>query len=292
MLQPFSIAILTCWYGNYPWYFPYFIHSCLYNPTIDFVIITDNKQLIVDKPENVKIIYKTLENIKHEASKKLGFAVNIDYPYKLCDFKPAYGFIFSEILTSYDFWGHGDIDIMYGDIRGFMTDEILNSYDVVNTRHEFIAGSCCLFKNNKQMNTFFMKSKDYKYVFTNAENFAFDECNFLIPELQMGGSILDFTNHIQSMTYLVKKAMLQGKIKAYFDFIIIEGMSNKIKWQRGKIIYKNQFEGMYYNLITYKQKCKNKNVLDPMPDTFYFRKEGVTASNKLLDKKILGTSIS
>ena len=31
-----SIAILTCWYGEYPWYFPYFIHSCVYNPSVDF----------------------------------------------------------------------------------------------------------------------------------------------------------------------------------------------------------------------------------------------------------------
>lgn len=98
-----SIAILTCWYGTYPWYLPYFINSCIYNPTIDFIIITDNKEQIDNKPENVKIIHKSLKEIKSSASKRVGFEVNIDYPYKLCDFKPAYGFLFPEIVKGYDF---------------------------------------------------------------------------------------------------------------------------------------------------------------------------------------------
>jgi hypothetical protein len=98
-----SIASITCWYGKYPWYLPYFMHSCSFNPTVDFYIITDNTSKITNKPVNVKIIYKTLAEIKATASQKLGFTVNIDYPYKLCDFKPAYGFLFPEIIRGYDF---------------------------------------------------------------------------------------------------------------------------------------------------------------------------------------------
>lgn len=92
MLKRTTIASIACWYGKYPWYFPYFLHSCSFNPTIDFYIITDNQALPDNKPENVKIIHKTLGEIKLSASQKLGFKVNIDYPYKLCDFKPAYCF--------------------------------------------------------------------------------------------------------------------------------------------------------------------------------------------------------
>lgn len=57
-----------------------------------------------------------MDEIKVTASEKLSFAVNIGYPYKLCDFKPAYGFLFPEIIKRYDFWGHGDIDVVYGNI--------------------------------------------------------------------------------------------------------------------------------------------------------------------------------
>jgi hypothetical protein len=276
-----KIGILTCWYGQYPWYFPYFIHSCSYNPTIDFIIITDNKELIGDKPENVKIINKTIEEIKTLACQKLGFIVNIDCSYKLCDFKPAYGHLFSEIIKEYDFWGHGDIDIVYGNIRDFMTEEILNSYDVISSRHDYITGTFCLFRNNEKMNTLFMQSKDYKTVFESSENFCFDECNYLFQELQNGASIFDYPDNIQSMTYVVQKAAKEGKLKAFFDFIILEGTPGKIKWDKGKIIYKDTYEAMFYHLIKFKVDCKKPVVLHPIPYTFYFTPTKILVNKKL-----------
>lgn len=265
-----SIAMLTCWYGDYPWYFPYFVHSCVYNPTVDFIIITNNLETIPNKPKNVKIIYKTPDDIRNLASQKLGFTVNLEYPYKLCDFKPAYGFIFSDILQDYDFWGHGDIDMVYGNIRDFMTEELLSEYDVVSSRHDFITGTFCLYRNIEFTNTLFKQSKDYKLVFSRPEHFCFDECNFLFYELQNGASIFDFPERIQSMTYVVKQAEKEGKIKAFFDFIIVEGLPGDIKWDNGSIIYKNEFEGMYYNLIRLKNIVKDHVPLNPIPNAFYF----------------------
>ena len=268
--QQKSIAILSCWYGSYPWYFPYFIHSCSYNHTVDFIIITDNQEPIPNKPANLKIIYKTLDEIKAICTIKLGFTVNIDYPYKLCDFKPAYGFLFPEIIKGYDFWGHGDIDVVYGDIRGFMTDELLNNYDIISSRHDYITGTFCLYRNNQQMNTLFMQSKDYKKVFSSDNHFCFDECNFLFQELQNGASIFDYPDNIQSMTYVVQKAAKENKLKAFFDFIIVEGTPGKIKFDNGKIIYKGLYEAMFYHLIRFKTECIKPVVLNPMPETYYF----------------------
>lgn len=270
-----SIAIITCWYGGYPPYFPYFIKSCAFNPSIDFIIITDNKDKIDNKPKNVKVIYKTINDIKILSSEKLGFQTNIDYPYKLCDFKPAYGFIFFDLLKQYNFWGHGDIDIVYGDIREFMTDEILNNYEVISSRHDYITGSFCLFRNTEKINTLFMSSRDYKQVFSNPQHYCFDECNFLFAELQNGASVLDFHDNIQSMTYLVKKEEREGKLKAYFDFLIVEGTPGKIKWNNGKLIYKDIYEVMFYHLIKFKVDCKNFNVLNPIPDLYYFSKNKI-----------------
>jgi hypothetical protein len=274
--HPKSITILTCWYGPYPWYFPYFLHSCSYNPTIHFVIITDNQQPIPSKPKNIKILHKTLEEIKLTAAKKLRFEVNIDYPYKLCDFKPAYGFLFPEIIDGYDFWGHGDIDVVYGDIRNFMTDAVLSNYDVISSMHDYITGTFCLFRNNEQMNKLFLKSKDYRHVFSSAEHFCFDECNFLFQELQKGASIFDYPDNIQSITWVVKKAEVDGKLKAFFDFIIVEGAPGKIKWDKGKIIYKEEYEPMFYHLIKFKTECKRPKILNPIPDTFYFTPRKIT----------------
>ncbi|MBL0736053.1 hypothetical protein JI750_04095 [Flavobacterium sp. GN10] len=270
-----SIAILTCWYGDYPWYLPYFIKSCKYNPSIDFVIITENKTIIPNKPSNVIVVNKSFDEFKNNASFRLGFQVALDTPYKLNDFKPAYGFLFPEIISKYDFWGHADIDMVYGNIRGFMTDELLQNYDILTSREDFIMGTFCLFRNNQQMNTLFMKSRDYRYILTNEQYFSFDECNFLFEELGLGHSILDYPNNLQSMTYLAKKGNKEGSFKAFFDRLIIRGMSNKIRWDNGLIIYDDKFECLFYDMIDYKVKCKNKNASSTIPDIFYFNEKGI-----------------
>ena len=197
MLVHKKIAMLTCWYGPYPWYFCYFINSCSYNPTIDFIIITDNKEAIPNKPENVIILNKTINEIGTVASEKLGFAVNIDFSYKLCDFKPAYGFIFSEIVGQYDFWGHGDIDVIYGNIRNFVTDEMLQEFDLISLRPDWVPGCFLLFKNTEKMNTLFIQSKDYQKVFESNQHLCFDETNFSHVYLPKDISILKLPRRLK-----------------------------------------------------------------------------------------------
>lgn len=274
-----SIAILTCWYGPYPWYFPYFIHSCSFNPRVDFFIITDNKEPIPGKPANVTIIHKTLDQVKAIASQKLGLTVSIDYAYKFCDFKPAYGFLFPEIIAGYDFWGQSDLDIICGDIRAFITSEMLDAYDFISVRHDYTTGCFALYRNNKKMNTFFMRSKDYKKVFADPEYYNLDECNFLWNDLAEGKSVLDLERKVESFTYLIKSAEAKKDIRAHFDFMLVEGQPGRIVFDNGRIIYKNQFEGILYHLFGLK-RIVPKNVPRKIPDKYYISPTRIYHSRK------------
>ena len=89
--------------GTYPWYFPYFLHSCRYNPTVDFLIFTDNDDPNLELPSNVKIIPRSIEQFKAAAAKSLGFEVAIESGYKLCDLRPAYGSVFADYIRDCDF---------------------------------------------------------------------------------------------------------------------------------------------------------------------------------------------
>ena len=120
-----SIAIIVCYIGKLPWYFDYFVHSCKYNPSVNFFIVTDDTGYAKSVSSNIRFIYKTLSEINQLAKEKLELHVQITTGYKLCDFKPTYGILFSELLKGYDFWGHGDIDVIYGNIRKFMTEKVL-----------------------------------------------------------------------------------------------------------------------------------------------------------------------
>jgi hypothetical protein len=265
-----KIAILTCWYGPYPWYFPYFIDSCRYNPTVDFIIITENTDSIFNKSDNVTIINKTLDELKSGFSEKLGFTVSIDYPYKLCDFKPAYGFLFPEIIAGYDYWGQSDLDIVFGDIRGFISDDMLTVYDFISVRHDYTTGCFALYKNTEKMNKFFMRSKDFKTVFSNPEHFCFDECNFAWEPLTNGESILDLHTDIESFTEIIKKAEVTNEIKVHFDFILMEGYTGRVVFNNGKIIYKNKFEAILYHLFWMKKIYLPKKVPKRIPNKYYF----------------------
>ncbi|KUJ62447.1 hypothetical protein AR687_08320 [Flavobacteriaceae bacterium CRH] len=274
-----SLALITIWYGDYPWYFQYFIKSCIYNPTVDFIIITGNTQEIPNKPQNVIIIQKTLEELKAEASKKLGFDLNFDQAYKFCDFKPVSGLLFEEVLEKYDFWGHGDIDMVYGNIRAFITADLLNKYDLICSHANFITGTFSLYRNNALMRTLFTESPDYQKILSAPESLCFDECNFLYDELQKpGATIFDFPNH-RSMTHVVRKAQAEGRIKPLFQSYFYKRMNNNIRWDNGLIIASSKKECLFYDMIDYKIECKDKTVTFPVPDIFYFNKEGINKNS-------------
>lgn len=269
MKQNKSIGLLSCYIGKLPWYFEYFVHSCKYNSSIDFFIVTDDKTYKPPLPDNVRLIYKMLNDVSLLATEKLGFVVDIKCGYKLCDFKPAYGLIFSEILQPYDFWGYCDIDIVFGDIRDFMTDELLKDYNLISVRPDWIPGCFLLFKNNLKMNTLFLHSKDYKRVFTSEKHYCFDETNFAHSAFEAGKSYLEIDTEIESMMHVVKKMEAQNYIKPFFDLYIIEGgCPGNLRWRNGKMIYKNRFEILLYHLIKFKKQYTRKRKISFIPDCF------------------------
>lgn len=246
-----KIALLYPYYGKFPWYFKFFIESCKYNPSVDFIIFTDIK-IVQELPKNVIVIKYSFLELKKLIIEKVGFSVSLTSPYKLCDFKPAYGVIFSEFITDYDFWGHGDIDLIFGNIRMFMTDEVLDNFDVISVRDEYVTGFFTLFRNNESINKLYKESKDYKFVFQNEKNFVFDECGNLFSELQAGESIFELESEIETMTHVIKKLNQENKIRAYFDFFVVEGIPGNLLWDNGTLSFKDQYEILLYHLITFK----------------------------------------
>ena len=170
-----TIAFVIPYFGKLPNSFPIFLESCGINSDIDFFIFTDDRT-DYDYPSNVVRIKSTLQDIKERAQLLFDFPISLEHPYKLCDFKPAYGEIFSDYLKGYDFWGWCDLDIVWGNIRNFITDDILhNKYLRILTR-----GHCSIFPNTENANNLYRKLPDrgcikWKDAFSSADNVMFDE---------------------------------------------------------------------------------------------------------------------
>lgn len=256
-----NIIILLPFFGKFPWFIDIFLHSCSYNSTITFCIITDNVDEIKNIPNNVLIEHKTLPQIDKHSTKKLGFKTVLTTAYKICDFRPSFGYLFPELIEGFDFWGTGDIDVIYGDLRSFLASELLCNYDVISFRPEYLTGCFTLYRNSEKINNLFKQSKDYRTVLSSNTYYNFDECNFLFAPLQSKESICKIPFEIESMTHVVKRKHQEGYIKTYMDFYLLEGLLGNLKWVDGKIIYRNKLEAALYHFLEFKDKCKKKKVL-------------------------------
>lgn len=169
----YSIAYVVPYFGKFPNGFQFWLMSCGCNPTIDWLIFTDD-HMDYNYPPNVKVQYWTFEQMKRRVQKIFNFPISLERPYKLCDYKPAYGEIFSDELKGYDFWGDCDVDLVWGNIRKFYTDELLSKYEKIGFN-----GHSMLFKNTPEVCARFRTCLDgklnYKEVYSTDKGYAFDE---------------------------------------------------------------------------------------------------------------------
>ena len=168
-----QIALIVPYFGTLPGYFPLWLMSCRYNPEIDFLVFTDDRRPF-DWPENVKVTYMEWEEMQERIRGYFDFPAVLPRPYKLCDYRPAYGEIFAEELTGYAFWGHCDLDVIWGAIRDFVTDELLERYDKL-----FCRGHFSLYRNCPKINGLYRRETEgrllYREVFQDEKSRLFDE---------------------------------------------------------------------------------------------------------------------
>ncbi len=165
-----KIVLMIAYFGPLPPYAEVFFQTLQANPSLELILITD--QTLTRLPENVRVRTMSFDTMKERVQSKFDFPVCLDKPYKLCDYKPAYGYIFEEELRDCTFWGHCDLDMVLGDVLRFLPDPVLDSYDKI-----YQLGHLCLYRNTPENNRRFMEpgGMDYRKVFTTPVICVFDE---------------------------------------------------------------------------------------------------------------------
>lgn len=189
-----KVSIIIPYLGKFPPSFPLFLKSCEFNNDYNWILLTDNTDNY-SFPVNVNRINITFEELRQLIQKKFDYKLCLKDPYKLCDFKVAYGYIFSDLLKDSDWWGFSDCDLVYGKLSDFLTEDIFSYYDKI-----FTTGHIALFKNNLKVNRCFMD--DYeginyaKHVFTSPKIFGFDE--MIINELFLQNGLKIYTEDLSA----------------------------------------------------------------------------------------------
>ena len=164
-----KIALIVPFFGTLPNYFQLFLDSCGKNPDFDWLIFSDD-ETAYRYPENVRLHKMTFGQCRELVQRRFEFPVTLHTPQKLCDYKCAYGPIFQEYLTGYDWWGYCDLDQIFGDLGAFVTEELLRTCDKIGS-----IGHLTLQRNTDECNRVFASTPRHREVFTTERGCAFDE---------------------------------------------------------------------------------------------------------------------
>lgn len=215
------------YFGALPAWKWLFLRTCEFNPQVTWHFFAD-----FDSPQglplNVLFTRMSLDDFRELASRKIGFEVCLPYPFKVCDFRPAYGVILSDFLGGYDFWAWGDTDVFYGDLMaGLKKNRALNC-DVVSVRSEFLSGELTILRNTEFVNRLFEQSKDHRRVMSDRRGFDFEELGFFKGR------------EIQSFTEVVVREYFCGRLR-----ILMKDMGHNdrksakadisLRWLKGKL---------------------------------------------------------
>lgn len=152
-------AFILPYFGKFNNYFNLFLKTCGTNPSFDWIIFTDDKEQY-PYPDNVKVVYITFDEMRDYIQHKLDIKISLPHPYKLCDFKPTYGYVFSEYLNNYQYWGHCDCDLLFGNLEKLLIPLLDQDYDKL-----FAAGHLTIYKNTPENNRKFMELYHGRYLY-------------------------------------------------------------------------------------------------------------------------------
>lgn len=142
-----KICLIFPYFGKFNNYFNLWLHSAAMNDLIDFYIVTDINFKFSKEYKNIFVVKKTLSEIKDKAKTMLNFDCRLENAYKLCDYKPIYNILFDDIVIDYEYWGYGDMDLIFGDLNSFVMS---NSFK--NKLCVFHLGHLSFFKNDYLVN--------------------------------------------------------------------------------------------------------------------------------------------
>lgn len=186
-----KVVFIIVYYGKeWPRLLPPFLISTLENSSdIDFLFVSNMDQFPVKTAANVRLVTKSLLALNELLFTMLNMsttnAITFKTAYKLVDFKPMFGYLFSDLITDYDYWGHLDADTILSRLidPAFILEKHLRNYnddggsgvDVLSATNSMCNGPMQLYRNTRRINKLFELSRDISLVVNSTQNLGFTE---------------------------------------------------------------------------------------------------------------------
>jgi hypothetical protein len=240
-----KIITFIPYFGRWPEWFPLYLESCRWNSTVDWLFFTDCP-IPEDAPPNVQFIHISYPDYRELISQRLNISFTVEFPYKLCDIKPAYGLLHQEHLAGYDYFGFSDIDIIYG----------LLQYNTLSTIADRVSGHFFLMKNEERWIKAFQKIPNWQQLMTERWIHGVDE--YWLTKVLRGSAKLplmvsntwglidpDKRNHFFKEQYATPLAEWPW-IDGTYNY------PNQWYWHKGKLTNEYGGEFMYLHFMNWK----------------------------------------
>lgn len=172
-MNPWLIIFIP-YFGRWPAWINLFIESCKWNPGVRWRFYTDCGEP-ENKADNVDYIHLSFDDYKALVRERLGIAFDAADPYKLCDLKPCLAFIHERDVADFEFFGYGDIDVVYGNIGKFYTEEIRERFSVLSTHPERLSGHFTVLRNTPAFRHAFKRIPGYATLLEHSAHAGMDE---------------------------------------------------------------------------------------------------------------------
>jgi len=171
------LIILIPYFGRWSQWIELFVESCKWNPEVHWRIYTDCGEP-QNKAANIDYVHLSLGEYITLIQSRLGIRCEWSDPYKLCEIKPCLGHVHEADVEGYLFFGYGDIDVIYGNIRAFYTDALLAKYNVISTHFERLAGHFAIFRNTENLRRAYERIPDWRRLIAESQFNSVAETHF------------------------------------------------------------------------------------------------------------------
>lgn len=266
-----SIAIVVTYFGSAPPWLPAFLRSCETNPDVQWLLYADF-EVTFPTPSNVAIRPTDLREFNARASDAVGAAISIDDGSlrKVCDFKPVYGLMFADDLRPFDWWAYSDLDVVWGDVRRFVTDDLLNTHIIVSPRQRKLGGHGTFVRNTDATNRTYELIPNVVEQLLNPKYLRLDE-NVLTACLRE----------------LIARSSFKARPKIYWEdemtitaayqkALITDERDWRFEWKQGRAFDAQGREVMYLHFHKLKQYMSSIDfTFGDQPDAFTLSRNGI-----------------
>ena len=167
------ILILVPFFGPLPPWIDIFLETCRWNPSIDWLLLTDTAAPPCHAP-NVRTGPLTLSDFEARVASRLELPVSLPRPYKVCDYRLAFPVLFEDLARGYEFLGWSDLDVVYGNLRRYLQPPVLD-HDVVSFTASHLSGHLTIVSNSARGRNLTSAIPGWRTAVANAEYQHLDE---------------------------------------------------------------------------------------------------------------------